>query len=169
VEEDIIAQDATMDTLSLVGNLASIIGVGASGWSVFAATGARKAAREAKNAVHAQSAADEFKVLLRLAGEYNIYVRAFKVGEIAVRGRDLMSGMVHARGRWVEHMTTDHADYLDKAISKLEVNIELMKSGRIEDKHTLHNRMMKEADYIMKIIAMVEAQVALSVDTRGAL
>jgi hypothetical protein len=106
---------------NLITGLASIIGLGVSIWTLVVATGARKAASEARTAVFQGNAAEEFKNLSRIADEFLSHVESDQVAEAVVRARDLMSATSLASKRWSRFLTMEERTSLEEAYGQISV------------------------------------------------
>lgn len=108
-----------MDLLSRVADIASIIGLAASGLASFFASSAAKAAREAKREVRIGGAAERLRELNQAASELLDYIQAQRFEAAAVRARDLYSGIGSARQRWIRFLDSDAAAALDDAQARV--------------------------------------------------
>jgi hypothetical protein len=107
--------------LDLIAGLASIIGLGISIWTLIVATGARKAANEAREAVRKGNAAEELKNLSRVADEFLSYIEAGEASAAVLRARDLMSATSMASRRWQRFLTVEDRNKLEEAYAQISV------------------------------------------------
>lgn len=107
--------------LNAVGSIASVLGVALSVAILFVAKSARRAATDAKEAVRRSSAAEEFRNLNRLAGEFLSHVESNQVDAACVRARDLMSAMSISARRWGRFLPDHGRKELDEAYAQLSV------------------------------------------------
>jgi hypothetical protein len=105
----------------LIAGIASIVGLAVSVWTLVVATGARRAAREAREAVRKGNAAEEFKNLSRVADEFLSHVEADQVPGALMRARDLMSAISLASHRWGRFLTVQGRNNFEEAYSQISV------------------------------------------------
>ena len=107
--------------LNLISTIASIMGLAVSIWTLLVATGARKAANEARQEIRKGNAAEEFKDLATLAAEFLSHVEANEVSAALVRARDLMSGMYLASRRWTQFLSVESRNNFEVAYGQVSV------------------------------------------------
>lgn len=108
-------------------------GVGVAGLAltvgaIWQATGAKKAAREARQAVYHRNAADSFAEIVRLAEQFATWVECERRAEAAVQVREIVLRLARDRGQFDRFLASDTdmlrdiesrcrilADYLGKA------------------------------------------------------
>jgi hypothetical protein len=106
---------------NLITGIASIVGLGISIWTLIVATGAQKAAKEAREAVRKGNAAEEFRNLSGIANEFLSQIEADQVPAALVRARDLMSAMSLASRRWRRFLTVEGRSNFDEAYGQISV------------------------------------------------
>jgi hypothetical protein len=106
---------------NLIASIASIAGLGISIWTLIVATGARRAANEAREAVRKGNATEEFKNLTRIADEFLTHVEADQVPAALVRARDLMSAMSLASSRYGRFLTVDGRNTFEEAYGQISI------------------------------------------------
>jgi hypothetical protein len=107
--------------LDLIAGIASIVGLGISIWTLVVATGAQRAAREAREAVRKGTAAEEFKNLSRIADEFLGYIEADQVHAALMRARDLMSAMSLASHRYGRFLSADGRNRFEEAYGQIGI------------------------------------------------
>jgi len=106
---------------SLIANVASVLGLIIAIWTLVVATGAQKAAKEAREAVRKGNAAEELKNLSRIADESLGYVEADQVVAALMRARDLMSAMSLASRRWGRFLSVEARNNFEEAYGQISV------------------------------------------------
>jgi hypothetical protein len=106
---------------NLITGIASIVGLAVSIWTLIVATGAQKAAREAREAVRKGNAAEEFKNLSTIADEFLGHVEADQVPAALLRARDLMSAISLASRRWGRFISVDGRNNFEEAYVQISV------------------------------------------------
>ncbi len=110
--------------LDLIAGLASIAGLGISIWTLAMATGARRAANEAREAVRKGNAAEELANLSRIADEFLSHVEADQIAAAMVRARDLLSATSLASRRWGRFLSADSEEPIRGGVgTSQQVNI----------------------------------------------
>jgi hypothetical protein len=110
-----------VDTLTIVADVASLVGLGVSVLTLFVARSAQAAAREARDAVRLTSANDEFRALARMTGECLSYAENKQIEAAAVRARDVLTGMTAARQRWKTFISAEGLQRLDEMTAQVVV------------------------------------------------
>jgi hypothetical protein len=106
---------------NLIAGIASIVGLAISIWTLIVATGARKAAKEAREAVRKGNAAEEFKYLSRIADEFLGHVEADQVPAAMMRARDLMSAISLAGHRYGRFLSVQGRNNFEEAYGQISV------------------------------------------------
>jgi hypothetical protein len=117
-------------TNSGVGGAGLLLTVGA----IWQATGAKKAAQEARQAVYHRNAADAFAETVRLAESCAEYLSLERPSEAAVRTRDLVARIPRDRAQFEQFLSadSDKLKLLESVFQQLAVQLTV---GRIfEDK-----------------------------------
>jgi hypothetical protein len=107
--------------LDLIAGIASIGGLVISIWTLVVATGARRAANEAREAVRKGNAAEDFKNLSKIADEFLSQVEASQVPAAVLRARDLMSAISLASRRWERFLTKEGRIRCEEAYGQISV------------------------------------------------
>jgi len=105
----------------LIAGIASIVGLAISVWTLVVATGARKAAKEAREAVRKGNAAEEFKNLSRISDEFLSHIESDQVPGALMRARDLMSAISLASNRWGRFLSVQSRNNIEEAYSQISV------------------------------------------------
>jgi hypothetical protein len=103
------------------GSIAALGDVALSLYVVVIATGARKAAMEARQAVRKGNAAEEFKNLSEIANEFLSHIEADQVPAALIRARDLMSAMSLASRRWGRFLSVDSRNNFEEAYAQVSI------------------------------------------------
>jgi hypothetical protein len=106
---------------TLIAGAASLVGLCVSVWTLLVAKGARKAAKEAREAVRKGNAAEEFKTLSRIADEFLSHIDADQNEAAVLRARDLMSASSLASRRWGRFLSTEDRNNLEEAHGQISV------------------------------------------------
>ncbi|MGA2481947.1 MAG: hypothetical protein ABSF92_02365 [Candidatus Acidiferrales bacterium] len=106
---------------NLVAGIASVVGVAISIWTLIVATGAQRAAREAREAVRKGNAAEEFQDLSRIADEFLSHIEADQVPAALVRARDLMSAISLASRRWGRFLSVEGRNNFEEAYAQVSI------------------------------------------------
>jgi hypothetical protein len=104
-----------------IAGIASIAGLAISIWTLIVATGAKKAAGEAREAVRKGNAAEEFKDLSRVADEFLNHIESDQVPAAVLRARDLMSAISLASRRWGRFLSADSRNKFEDAYGQISV------------------------------------------------
>jgi predicted alpha/beta hydrolase len=117
-------------------------GVGAAGLALTAgafwqATGAKKAAQEARDAVWKREAASSLAEIERIAAEFAVWVELERPKEAAVRGRDLAARIPRDRARFERFLNgdSDKLRLLESVYADLAVQV--FSTAFLEDKGKL--------------------------------
>lgn len=84
-----------------------VAGLGLTILAIWQATGAKKAAEEAREAIWQREASDSFSELSGLAGELVQLLQFERPGEAAVRVRDLLAQIPRDRARFLRFLAAD--------------------------------------------------------------
>jgi len=106
---------------NLVAGIASVVGVAISIWTLIVATGAQRAAREAREAVRKGNAAEEFQDLSRISDEFLSHIEADQVPAALVRARDLMSAISLASRRWGRFLSVEGRNNFEEAYAQVSI------------------------------------------------
>jgi len=105
----------------LITGIASIVGLAISVWTLIVATGAKRAAGQAREAVRKGNAAEEFKNLSRVADEFLSHIEADQVPAAVLRARDLMSAISLASRRWGRFLSVEGRNNFEEAYGQISV------------------------------------------------
>lgn len=105
--------------LDVVASCASIAGLWFSIWAWQRAKGAEEAARQARDAVHRGSAAEEVQRIAIKSKEMLVCVQAAQYTEARSKSADLLVEVSQAMTRWKDFLTEVGADKLERARGKV--------------------------------------------------
>jgi hypothetical protein len=105
----------------LIAGIASIVGLAISILTLIVATGARKAANEAREAVRKGDAAEEFRNLTGIANEFLSHIESDEVPAALIRARDLMSAMSVASRRRGRFLSVEASNNFEEAHAQISV------------------------------------------------
>ena len=103
-----------------IAGIASVIGLGVSIWTLIVATGAKKAAGQAREAVRKGDAAEDLKNLSTIAKEFLSHIEADQSQTAVLRARDLMSATSLASRRWGRFLSVEARNNLEEAYGQME-------------------------------------------------
>jgi hypothetical protein len=86
-----------------------VAGLGLTLLAVRQATGAKRAATEAREAVHHRNAADAFAEIVRLAEQFATWVECERRAESVVQARELVVRIAASRGEYGRFLSSDGA------------------------------------------------------------
>jgi|GEM_PF-5759499 hypothetical protein len=153
--------------LDTIGSIASIIGLLLTVWAVVEASGARKAAQQAREAVRLGSAADEFRQLDRLASEFLGYVENSQTEAAALRARDLVTGILAAKERWRRFLTNERVAKLEEASIQVGVISRSLLARKNRPTGAEQMRLLKFSHEIIRIIAEETGTMISESETRN--
>jgi hypothetical protein len=102
-----------------------VVGLAFTLWAVWQATGAKKAATEAKEAIWQREASDTFSELEQAARELALLLQLERPSEAAVRARDLVARIPRERARFERFLAldSDKLDLLEFVFQKLAAQL----------------------------------------------
>jgi hypothetical protein len=111
-----------------------VVGLAFTLWAVWQATGAKKAATEAREAIWQREASDSFSELGALAGELVQLLQFERPNEAAVRARDLVTRIPRDRARFVRFLAADSDKLKAVEVAFQKLALQLSAPGFLEKK-----------------------------------
>jgi hypothetical protein len=142
-----------IEMLNLIGNLAGIAGLVLTIFTLIAATGARKAALAAGEAVRHGTAAEEFRSLNKLASEFLSYIENSQIEAAAVRAKDLLAGIVAAKQRWRRFLSTERVIKLEEASTQVSVISRSLMAKGAPASQGEREKLLKFTHLVVRLIA----------------
>jgi hypothetical protein len=135
------------------------LGVGSVGlfitlWAVWAATGAKQAAIEARKAVRHRNAADSFAEVVRLAEQFATWVECERRPEAAVQVREIVLRIARDRGEFGRFLSID-ADTLGRVESSCRRLADFLGHEEFPDSTEAKREMLKESLWIVQELSAV--------------
>ena len=138
---------------NLVAGIASVVGVAISIWTLIVATGAQRAAREAREAVRKGNAAEEFQDLSRIADEFLSHIEADQVPAALVRARDLMSAISLASRRWGRFLSVEGRNNFEEAYAQVSIISRSLSANGAPSTPQQKDKMLKICHGIIRAIS----------------
>ena len=151
----------------VIAGWASIAGLGLTIWAIVAATGAAKAARQARAEVRKSNAADEFKHLQYLGGELLSFLEQGQVDAALVRSRDLTTAMRNAARRWQSLITAADARRYEESALQVSVIARMLASHGAPDVPREKQKMLAICHEVLSVISAVSGSVTARIETQG--
>ncbi|HEY2496195.1 MAG TPA: hypothetical protein VGK24_03925 [Candidatus Angelobacter sp.] len=152
---------------SLIANIASLAGVFLTIWALIEATGARRAAQEAREAVWLGNAVEEFKSLNKLASEFLGYVENNQIDAAALRARDLSAGILTAKQRWRRFLSDKRIARLEEASAQVSVISRTLVTQEGPSTLTGKQRILRFSHEVVQIIAEEAGTISSENDLRN--
>jgi hypothetical protein len=135
------------------GSIAAVCDVALSIYVIVIATGARKAAMDAREAVRKGNAAEEFKNLSGIADEFLSHIEADQVPAALVRARDLMSAMSLASRRWGRFLTVQGRNNFEEAYAQISVISRSLSSNGAPSTPQQKDKLLKICHGVVKVMS----------------
>ncbi|HTW81623.1 MAG TPA: hypothetical protein VME23_18900 [Terracidiphilus sp.] len=144
-------------------------GVGVTGLAltvgaIWQATGAKNAAREAREAVHQRNAADSFAEIMRLAEQFTTWVECERWAEAVVQIREISLRLARDKGEFSRFLDSD-ADKLEEVESDCRKLAGLLHGGAFplgsRAKRDLFNDSLAIAHEISGILGRIRARAEM--------
>jgi hypothetical protein len=138
---------------NIIADIASIAGLAISIWTLIVATGAQKAAKEAREAVRKGNAAEEFRSLSGIADEFLSHVEDDQVPAAILRARDLMSAMSLASRRWGRFLSVEARNNFEEAYGQISVISRSLSANGAPSNPQQKEKMLKICHSVIKAMS----------------
>lgn len=157
-----IAHDSFEWTNAAIGSLGLLLTVVA----IVQATGAKMAAREARDAIHQRNAADSFAEIVRHAEQFATWIECERRPEAVVQVREIVLRMARDRGEFSRFLSFD-ADTLKNVESSCQRLADFLGHGEFPVSAEAKSEMLKETLWIVQELSAVLGRVRARIDREG--
>lgn len=157
-----IAHDSFEWTNAAIGSLGLLLTVVA----IVQATGAKRAATEAREAVHHRNAADSFAEIVRLAEQFATWVECERRAEAVVQVREIILRMARNRGEFGRFLSFD-GDTLRSVESNCQWLADFLGQGEFPVSAAGKSELFSETLKIVQDLSAILGRVRARIDQGG--